>query len=162
MEGAAGGIRPPRFLLHLITNKEVFGRKDMDVRESTPGANDVERRAQAALAASPIYVLRELRVERLKDQLILTGHVDSYYHKQLAQEVIRAVAAGLRVVNEVVVLDNGWWDEPGPKTPNDSRSVVQGSTATRNVLERPAPPQTECQFQCKLEPTVEQRISSSR
>lgn len=65
--------------------------------------HDVEIRAKSALASSPIYILRELRVEKLDDCLLLSGRVDSFYHKQLAQEVVRAVAGGMKVINDVDV-----------------------------------------------------------
>ncbi len=64
---------------------------------------DAASRAQSALAASPIYVLRDIVVEQNGDALMLMGRVDTFYHKQLAQEVVRAVADGLRVVNAVIV-----------------------------------------------------------
>ncbi|MBM3999773.1 MAG: BON domain-containing protein [Planctomycetes bacterium] len=60
-------------------------------------------RAREALAASPIQPLRELRVERHDDRLLVTGRVDSFYLKQLAQEIVRTVAEGLHVVNEIDV-----------------------------------------------------------
>ncbi len=46
-----------------------------------------------ALANSPIFELRELCVEfdRTRDSLLISGVVSSFYHKQLAQEVVRAV-----------------------------------------------------------------------
>ncbi len=64
---------------------------------------ELERRAQTALAGSPIFVLRELRVESVDDALLLSGRVDTYYHKQLAQEVVRAVSDGLTVINQIDV-----------------------------------------------------------
>jgi osmotically-inducible protein OsmY len=64
---------------------------------------DIECRAKAALSTSPIYVLRELQVKRIDDALILSGRVDTYYHKQLAQEVVRAVSGGLNLVNSIIV-----------------------------------------------------------
>ena len=67
-------------------------------------AKDVQPRAQRALTASPIYALRELRVEQTGDTLLISGLVSSYYHKQLAQEVVRAVAEGIEVVNSIHVL----------------------------------------------------------
>jgi hypothetical protein len=66
-------------------------------------AADVVNRAQSALAESPIFVLRELRVRQQQGRLLLSGRVDSYYHKQLAQEVVRAVADGLQVINSIDV-----------------------------------------------------------
>ncbi|MBX7167276.1 MAG: BON domain-containing protein [Pirellulales bacterium] len=76
-------------------------------------AKDVEPRAQLALARSPIYDLRVLRVERIGDALVLSGNVSCFYHKQLAQELIRAVAEGVAVVNAVEVL-----------VPHDSPSIL--------------------------------------
>ena len=59
--------------------------------------------ARTALSSSPIYALRELQVEKYDDSLLISGHVDSFYHKQLAQEVVRAVAKDVRVVNSIDV-----------------------------------------------------------
>lgn len=64
---------------------------------------DVEQRAQNALATSPIYLLRQLDVEQVEDRLYLSGRVDTYYHKQLAQEVVRAVSGDVQVVNSINV-----------------------------------------------------------
>ncbi len=63
----------------------------------------IEDRARTALASSPIHALRELQVQQLEHCLLVSGRVDSYYLKQLAQEVVRTVAEGLHVVNEVDV-----------------------------------------------------------
>jgi hypothetical protein len=70
-----------------------------------PSTLAVQERAQAALAASPIYVLRELLVERVGSALVLTGTVDTFYHKQLAQELVRAVASSVDVINVVEVCE---------------------------------------------------------
>ena len=64
---------------------------------------DVEIRAKAALHDSPIYDLRELCVESDKDHLLISGRVASFYHKQLAQEAVRAVAKNIQVVNSIEV-----------------------------------------------------------
>jgi len=64
---------------------------------------DVAQVAGAILANSSIRELRYLRVDRSADNLQLSGQVRSFYHKQLAQEAVRSVAGGLRVVNEVAV-----------------------------------------------------------
>lgn len=52
---------------------------------------DVQPRAQNALGSSPILELRNLRVERQNGSLFISGSVSSFYHKQLAQEAVRAV-----------------------------------------------------------------------
>jgi len=66
-------------------------------------AKDVQARAQQALAASPVYALRELQVERQGDVLLIQGLVSSFYHKQLAQEVIRHAVEGVEVINSILV-----------------------------------------------------------
>jgi hypothetical protein len=47
--------------------------------------------------------LRELEVKQYRDVLRISGRVKSFYHKQLAQEVVRSVAAGMGVSNAVIV-----------------------------------------------------------
>ena len=65
--------------------------------------NDVQPRAQSALASSPVFELRYLNVEQCDDTLLISGSVSSYYHKQLAQEVVRSVCEGIDVVNSIHV-----------------------------------------------------------
>lgn len=52
---------------------------------------------------SPIFGLRRLVVEQQDDVLTIRGNVSSFYHKQLAQEVVRAIAGSIKVVNLVRV-----------------------------------------------------------
>jgi len=54
--------------------------------------NEARPVAQSALADSPIFDLRAVQVEEGDDALVLRGSVSSFYHKQMAQEVVRAVA----------------------------------------------------------------------
>jgi hypothetical protein len=68
-------------------------------------AQEVQPRAQKALSASPVFALRELRVDQEEEHLRISGLVSSFYHKQLAQEVVRAVAEGIQVVNTVTVRE---------------------------------------------------------
>jgi hypothetical protein len=68
-----------------------------------PSTSEVLRRAQTALASSPIYVLREVLVERVDRSLVLSGCVDSFYHKQVAQEVVRAAVGRCDVINIIEV-----------------------------------------------------------
>jgi hypothetical protein len=68
-------------------------------------AQDVQVRAQKALSASPVFALRELRVNHANNQLLISGLVASFYHKQLAQEVVRAVAEDVEVVNSINVRE---------------------------------------------------------
>lgn len=64
---------------------------------------EVARRAQSALASSPVYALRDIRVLEDGDHLLLEGEVASFYHKQLAQEAVRAVARHAQLTNAISV-----------------------------------------------------------
>lgn len=60
-------------------------------------------RARSALSASPIYELRSLRVEAHNGGLVISGLVQSFYYKQLAQELVRSVARDTNVTNSIDV-----------------------------------------------------------
>lgn len=64
-----------------------------------------EPRAQSALAESPIQSLRQLTVAQVDDHLCIRGSVASYYHKQLAQQTVLAVAEGMEVINSITVVE---------------------------------------------------------
>lgn len=72
----------------------------------TTTSSDVAEAASAVLAQSSVAELRQLRVDQGEDHLQLSGHVGSFYHKQLAQESIRHLAAGMRVINRVSVTSD--------------------------------------------------------
>jgi hypothetical protein len=71
---------------------------------STISISSVQPRAQTALANSPIYELRGLKVEHRDDALVISGAVSRFYHKQLAQEVVRSVCSSIEVINSIRVL----------------------------------------------------------
>lgn len=58
---------------------------------------------EAVLSASSMPELRRLAVESTEESVILSGRVSSYYMKQMAQECVRGVTAGRRVVNRIEV-----------------------------------------------------------
>lgn len=60
-------------------------------------------RARRALATSSICELRELTLEKHGEELRICGRVNSFYHKQLAQEIVLAEADDLEVINAIVV-----------------------------------------------------------
>jgi len=66
-------------------------------------SNDLQPRAQRALAGSPVYELRDLNVEQREGTLLISGSVSSFYHKQLAQEVVRSVCKGVEIRNSTLV-----------------------------------------------------------
>jgi len=70
---------------------------------ATQSLTDAANLARQALSDSPVYLIRQIEVEAHGDALLLTGKVDSFYHKQLAQETVRAVAAGTLLSNVVAV-----------------------------------------------------------
>jgi len=60
-------------------------------------------RAESALTTSPVFALRGLHVVQSGGRLLISGRVRTFYHKQLAQESVRHVANGYRLVNSVKV-----------------------------------------------------------
>ena len=59
--------------------------------------------ARIALAASPVYAMRQLSVEQVGNSVVLTGRVPSFYQKQMAQEIVRHAVAELELVNSIDV-----------------------------------------------------------
>jgi hypothetical protein len=78
---------------------------------------DLVSRARAVLGSSRIFDLRSLDVEQDGACVVLRGSVGSFYHKQLAQELLKTRIEGVEVVNEIDVeyrLDRAgdeeaWW-----------------------------------------------------
>ena len=66
--------------------------------------DDMVVQAKTVLMRSRIYVLRTLHVFQDGDAIILRGSVDSYYHKQLAQELVRMAVEGVEVINLLDVV----------------------------------------------------------
>ena len=48
--------------------------------------------------------VRHLRVEVLAEAIVLRGQADSFYVKQLAQEAIRELLPGVRLLNAILVV----------------------------------------------------------
>ena len=69
--------------------------------------DQLQPRAQAALTNSPVYELRDLQVKQHEGALQISGCVSSFYHKQLAQEVVRSVCKGIEVINSIRVKCEG-------------------------------------------------------
>lgn len=66
--------------------------------------DDAARLAKAALLRSRIYTLRRLHVATDGETLVLRGRVESFYHKQLAQELVRTAVEGIEVYNAISVV----------------------------------------------------------
>ena len=67
------------------------------------GFHDVLTQAKKLLAESPFDSIRRLDIRRNGDEILLQGHVPSFYYKQLAQETIRTATRGMQLVNHVEV-----------------------------------------------------------
>lgn len=61
------------------------------------------RSAAQALRDSPLPSLRTLSVSETLDEVTISGVVNSYYYKQLAQEAVIPILAGRRLHNRVLV-----------------------------------------------------------
>jgi hypothetical protein len=76
---------------------------------------DLAARARTVLGTSRIFDLRTLDVEHDGGCVVLRGSVSSFYHKQLAQELLKTRIEGIEVINEIDVdysldrvPDNAW------------------------------------------------------
>jgi hypothetical protein len=65
--------------------------------------SDCASQAKAVLRRSRIFDLRCLEVEQEAECVVLRGNVDSFYHKQLAQELLKTSIDGVEVINEIHV-----------------------------------------------------------
>lgn len=65
---------------------------------------DSALQARQALSRSRIYDLRRLMVDQDGEAVVLRGRVSSFYHKQLAQEVVRNAVDGTEVINAIRVI----------------------------------------------------------
>ena len=81
----------------------VLIREGTGVPMASTSTTEILPRAQTALSGSPIFELRDLRVEHRGETLLISGAVSSFYHKQLAQEVVRSVCEEIDVVNAIRV-----------------------------------------------------------
>jgi hypothetical protein len=66
--------------------------------------SDTAFQAKAVLSRSRIFDLRRLIVEQDGDCVVLRGRVDSFYHKQLAQELLKTQIEGIEVINAINVV----------------------------------------------------------
>lgn len=58
-----------------------------------------------ALRGSNFPPLRKLKVDETDQEIVLSGKVSSYYHKQLAQEAVMPFLEGRILVNQVQVVN---------------------------------------------------------
>jgi len=87
----------------------VEGRADwalaMELEVAMNAPAQIAHQAAHALKKSSHPALRTLRVEGDEGKLIISGRVTSYYLKQLAQETIMSCREGMKLVNQIDVVD---------------------------------------------------------
>lgn len=80
----------------------------LEAHPDAPGANlrtaMLKSSVESALARSIYLSGRNLRFEMHGDGVVLRGTVRSYYHKQLAQESLKAISGIPRIHNEIEVV----------------------------------------------------------
>lgn len=59
--------------------------------------------ARDALQSSVVFPLRSIEVDDDGKRLRIRGRVSSFFQKQQAQEIVRSVASGIQIVNQIVV-----------------------------------------------------------
>jgi hypothetical protein len=74
---------------------------------ATVTVDDLEPRARAALLNSPVFELHDLEIEQRGGSIYISGAVSSFYHKQLAQEVVRSVCREIDIINQTDVRESG-------------------------------------------------------
>jgi len=74
------------------------------IRNNSHVESEILQSAHERLHASSIYELKKVRCELHEGTLFLCGTVSSFYHKQLAQEAVKALAATTRIVNQLDVV----------------------------------------------------------
>lgn len=64
------------------------------------------REISAALRRAGYSQLRQIQLSAERQGIVMRGTVDSFYLKQMAQEIAREAAAGWRIYNSLKVGDN--------------------------------------------------------
>jgi osmotically-inducible protein OsmY len=57
-----------------------------------------------ALSQNPYFAGRNVRIELREDHVVLSGTLHSYFHKQMAQESVRAIKGIRCVQNQIEVV----------------------------------------------------------
>jgi osmotically-inducible protein OsmY len=71
----------------------------------SPPVNDVAEIARNCLCNSPYIAIRTVSCDFENGVLLLRGRLQSFHHKQLAQETVRRLAGVGQIVNAIEVID---------------------------------------------------------
>lgn len=69
-----------------------------------PGSPSAHEAAVSCLRSSSYAPLRTIRCEFFEGDLVLRGRLATFFHKQLAQELVLKVSGIDRVINEIEVV----------------------------------------------------------
>ena len=81
------GVRLPIVVGQYLTGRISMGGGQMANTQLADLVTDVKQ----ALDNSPVFSLTQLQIQIEDDQLVLSGKVNTFYQKQLAQETVRSV-----------------------------------------------------------------------
>jgi osmotically-inducible protein OsmY len=84
--------RAAKTIMHVLT-----------VPENPLRFEEIADAARELLRGSPYGSLRTVSCECTDGVLFLRGRLSSFYHKQLAQEVVAGIAGVIQVINEIEV-----------------------------------------------------------
>jgi osmotically-inducible protein OsmY len=76
-----------------------------DVVRSHEPSRRLHSEVRRALARNPYFTLSNLSVELRESDVVLSGVLGSYFHKQMAQESVLSVSGVRRVHNEIRVVN---------------------------------------------------------
>jgi osmotically-inducible protein OsmY len=76
----------------------------MQQTQNTEVRRQLHAKVHSALADIPYFAGRRLGVELRDNDVVLSGVLDSYFHKQMAQESILSIDGVRRVHNEIRVV----------------------------------------------------------
>lgn len=67
-------------------------------------SHSLDERIRHALMRQQYLIGRKVRVSVTAEEVVLTGRVDTYFQKQMAQETLRRIAGVNRIVNDLEVI----------------------------------------------------------
>ena len=81
-----------------------IGHTSESGRAHEPGPR-LRAEVHRALEHNPYFALCNVRVELRENDVVLSGVLGSYFHKQMAQESVRSIRGVRRVHNEIRVAN---------------------------------------------------------
>lgn len=93
------------FIDHATESNDLVNASHQFYNNNSVNTDHVEDDVRDAFEQSPILGIRQLQVEECDGSILISGKLCSFYHKQLAQEVVRNISPKSRVVNSVEVKD---------------------------------------------------------